>query len=206
MRAFQGHAHHVDIADALERVVRAADLVGAALGQVDEMRREIAAHLLGVDEVRHAKARAPRLLRVVHIDAYDHVRAGELEALDHVQPDATEAEHDRRLAWLNLRRVEHRANAGRHAAADVADLVERRVVPHFRQRDLGQHGVVGERRAAHVVEDLLALVGEARGAVRHQALPLRAADGGAQVRLARQARRALAAFGRVQGDDVIALL
>jgi hypothetical protein len=37
MRAFQRLAHHLGVAGAVEGVVRAADLVGAALGHVDEM-------------------------------------------------------------------------------------------------------------------------------------------------------------------------
>ncbi len=45
-----------------------------------------------------------------------------------------------------------------------------------------------------------------RGAVRHHALALRAADRGAEVGLARQARRALPALRRVERDDVVALL
>ena len=53
---------------------------------------------------------------------------------------------------------------------------------------------------------LLAAEREARGAVRHHALALRGADGGAQIGLARQARRALPAFGRVERNDVVALL
>ena len=57
---------------------------------------------------------------------------------------------------LDLRRVDHGADAGRHAAADVADLVERRVLADLRERDLRQHRVVRERRAAHVVVDRLA--------------------------------------------------
>ena len=47
-----------------------------------------------------------------------------------------------------------RADAGGDAAADVADLVERRVLAHLGERDLGQHGEIGEGRAAHVVERL----------------------------------------------------
>src|SRR5262249_37966922 len=57
--------------------------------------------------------------------------------------------------------VDHRADAGSHAAADVADLVERRVLADFRHRDLWQHGEIRESRAAHVVVDLLAADGEA---------------------------------------------
>lgn len=136
----------------------------------------------------------------------DHVGGGELEALDDVEADAAQPEHDGLCAGLYLGRVEHRADAGRHAAADVADLVERRVLADLRHGDLGQHRVVGEGRAAHVVMQLLAVERESRGAVPHHALPLRGADGGAQVGLARQARRALAAFRRIEGDDVVALL
>ena len=100
----------------------------------------------------------------------------------------------------------HRADAGGDAAADVADLVERRVLADLRDRDLGQHGEVREGRAAHVVMHRLAADREARGAVRHQALALRGADRGAEVGLARQAGRALPAFRRVERDDVVALL
>ena len=94
-------------------------------------------------------------------------------------------------AGLDLRRVDHRADAGRHAAADVADLVERRVRVDLGDRDLGQHGEVGEGRAAHVVVQLLAAEREARRAVRHHALALRGADRRAEIGLARQAGRAL---------------
>src|SRR3546814_8168884 len=70
--------------------------------------------------------------------------------------------------------------------------LERRVLTDLRDRDLGQHGEVGEGRAAHVMEDRLPLVAEAAGAVRHHALALGRADGGAQIGLARQAAFALA--------------
>jgi ornithine cyclodeaminase/alanine dehydrogenase-like protein (mu-crystallin family) len=50
------------------------------------------------------------------------------------------------------------------------------------------------------VEDGLAVLAEAAGAVGHQALALGGADGLAQVGLARQAELALAAFRRVAGS------
>ena len=56
------------------------------------------------------------------------------------------------------------------------------------------------------MEQLLAAHGEAGRAVGHHALALGRADGGAQVGLARQAGGALPAFGRVEGDHVVALL
>src|SRR3546814_20551667 len=54
--------------------------------------------------------------------------------------------------------------------------------------------------------DGLALVAEPAGAVRHQALALRGADSGAEVGLAREAGLTLAAFGRVERDEVVARL
>ena len=53
---------------------------------------------------------------------------------------------------------------------------------------------------------LLAIEREPRRAVRHDALALRCTDGGAEIGFAREARRALPAFGRVKWDDVVALL
>ena len=109
-------------------------------------------------------------------------------------------------ADLDLGGVDHGADAGGDAAADVADLVEGRVLADLGDRDLGQHGEVREGRAAHVVVDRLALEREARGAVGHQALALRGADRGAEIGLARQAGRALPALRRIERDDVVAWL
>ena len=198
--------HQVDVADAFEGVVGAADLVGAALGHIDEMGDEIAADLLRIDEMRHAEALAPRFLFRVEIDADDHVGADEPQPLDDVEPDAAEPEHDALGARLDLGGVDDRADAGGDAAADVADLVERRVLADFRHRDLRQHGEIGEGRAAHIVMDLLAADREARRAVGHHALALGRADRGAEIGLARQAGRAGAAFRRIERNDVVALL
>src|SRR5581483_8541148 len=91
--AFQCRPHQLDVADALERVVAAADLVGRRLGEIDDIGHEIAADLLGVDEMRHAETLAPGLLVVVEIDADDHVGAGEPKPLDDVETDAAEPEY-----------------------------------------------------------------------------------------------------------------
>ena len=154
--------------------------------------------------MRHAEAAAPILLGIVEVDADDLVGAHHPGALDDVEADAAKPEHDHVGARRDLGGVDHRADAGRHAAADVAALVERRVLADLRHRDFRQHGEVREGRAAHVVEDRLALMAEARGAVGHHALALRGADRGAQVGLLAQAAFALAAFGRVERDHVIA--
>jgi hypothetical protein len=147
-----------------------------------------------------------RFARRIQVDSDDHVGADHLRALHDVEADAAETEDDDVRAGLHFRGVDDRADARRHAAADVADLVEWRVLADLRERDLRQHGEVREGRAPHVMEDRLAVERKAAAAVRHQAFALRRPDRRAKVRLARQARLALPALGRVERNDVIALL
>ena len=149
-----------------------------------------------------ASARRPGLRSTPTIMSAPAIRA----ALHDVEPDAAEPEHDDTGAGLDLGGVDHRADAGGDAAADVADLVERRVLADLRQRDLRQHRVIREGRGAHVMEDLVAAEREPAGAVGHHALALGRADRGAEIGLARQAVLALPAFRRVERDDVVALL
>ncbi len=137
--------------------------------------------------------------------ADDLVGAHQLEPLDDVEADTTEAEDHRVGARLHLGGVDDRADARRHAAADVADLLEGRVLADLGHGDLGEHRVVGERARAHVVEHRLAADLEAAGAVGHQPLALRRPDGLAEVGLPGRAVAALATLGRVQRDDVVAL-
>lgn len=90
------------------------------------------------------------------------------------------------LPGADLGRVDRRADAGGHAAADEARLLERRILADFGDGDLGQDREVREGAAAHVVEDRPPHVAEARGPVWHQAGSLRGADRGAQVGFARE--------------------
>src|SRR5690606_27608294 len=147
--AFQGLAHDFGIADALERVI------GAAVGQLDDVVDDVL-DFLGVDEVRHAELARHGFALRVHIHADDLVGANHLGALDHVQADAAQAEYHHVGARLDFGRVHHRAHAGGHAAADVADLVEGRVFAHLGHGDLRHHDVVGEGRCPHVVKQRLA--------------------------------------------------
>src|SRR5208337_2566092 len=205
MAGLQRLAHDGHGAGAVEGVVRAADRDGAAPSHVDEIGDEIPAGLLRIDEMRHAESLAPGLLAVVDVDADDHVGAGEPQALDDVEADAAEAEHDRRRALLDFRGVDDGADPGGDAAADGADLVEGSGGIDLGDGDFRQHGEGREGRAAHVVENPVAAAREARRAVRHHPLPLSGADRRAEVGLAREAGRALAAFGRVERNDVVAL-
>src|SRR5690606_39225624 len=96
--------------------------------------------------------------------------------------------------------------AGGDAAADVAARLKWRVLPDLGDRNLGEHGKVGEGRAAHIVIDGLTLVAETRGTIGHQSLALRRADRSAKVGLARKAAFALTAFGGVERYLMLARL
>src|SRR6185437_13775904 len=116
-------AHDGGVAGAVEGVV------GPAVGEGHEVGDDVApttflGDLLRVDEVGHAEAAAPLLLAVVDVHADDLVGADHLQALDHVEADAAEAEHHAVGARLDLGGVDHSADAGGDAAADVAGLVE----------------------------------------------------------------------------------
>src|SRR5882672_8588481 len=87
MTAFQGLAHKLGVADAFEAVV------GAAVGQLDQVRHHVLAfELLGIDEVGHAEFAAQRLALGIEVDTDEHVGADQARALHDVQPDAAQAE------------------------------------------------------------------------------------------------------------------
>lgn len=89
------------------------------------------------------------------------------------------------------------ANAGGNAAADVTNLVEGCIFPHFSQRNLRKHGEVREGGAAHVVKNRFAIQRESAGVVWHYALALGFANGLAKIGFGMQTKVALAAFGGV---------
>src|SRR5476649_1518686 len=198
VRAFQRLAHHLRVADTFERIVRAA--IGELNDVVDHIR-----HFVRVDEMRHAELLRELYAARVDIDAYDLVGPDHLRALDHVQANATQPEHHHVRTGLDLRRIHDRTYARRHATTDVANLVEGRIFTDLRHGDFRHDDVVRKRRCTHVMEQRLAADREARRGIRHQAAALCRADGLAQISLARQAELALAALGRIERNDVIAL-
>src|SRR5690606_41368671 len=60
--------------------------------------------------------------------------------------------HDALPILFNLGLKNDGAYTGRNPAADIADLIEGGIFTHFGEGDLGQHGVIGKGRAAHIVE------------------------------------------------------
>ena len=144
---------------------------------------------------------------VVEIDADDHVGARELQPLDDVEPDPAEPEHHRLGAGLDLGGVDDRADPGRNPAADIANLVERRVLAHLRHRDLRQHREVREGRASPCS------AGSARHRARSASVPsgIRPCPWVARIAVQRLVLRLrheghCAAFRRVERDHVVAFL
>src|SRR5262245_54151595 len=174
--AFQGLPHGANVADTFEREV------GAPAGQInDRLHDLVAADLVGIYKVGHAKFLGHGALGRICVDADDLVGADHARALDHVQANAAKAKYGNVRAWPDLGSVDDGAHPCRHAAADVTDLVERCVFANPRERNLRQHGEVRKSRAAHVVEDRIAVASKAAGAIRHHALALGGADGGAKI-------------------------
>ena len=153
-------AHHIDVANTLKAVV------DTAARHLDEVIDDVV-DLGGVHKVGHAKLSRHFFFVVIEIDANNAPGADQLGTLNHVQSNAAQAKYRNGGAGLDFHCEGNGPDAGGHTAADVADLVEGRVLPHFCQRDLGQHGVIGEGRTAHVVEDRLAIQRETAGAIRH---------------------------------------
>ena len=198
--AFQRGAHQLHVADALEGVV------DAAIGQFDDDVLDRLVVVLRIDEVGGAQFPGDIELARVDVDRDDARGLGHLRPDDRCQADAAQAEDGNGSALFHLGGVQHGTDPGGDAAAKQADLLQRGILGNLRQGNFRQHGVFGEGRAAHVVEDRLALVGETAGAVGHQALALGGAHGLAEVGLAGQAEFALAALGGVERDDMVAHL
>src|SRR5690606_8234128 len=200
VRALECGAHHLDVADALEAVVH------APAGHLHDHLLDRPVVVLRVDAFGRAHLLREFELGRIGVDGDDAAGPGLLRTLDHGKTNGAEAEHGHRIALLHLRGVVDRADARGHATAEQAGVLRIRLRTDLGQRDLGDDRVFAEGRAAHVVVDRLAVVGEARGAVGHHALALGGAHGHAQVGVAALAEQALAALGGVERDHVVARL
>ena len=159
-----------------------------------------------VERVRGALALRQLQPVVGQVHAHDPLGALQAAARHGAEADQAGAEHHARRALLDLGGVDRRAEPGREAAGERRRVRGRGVGADHRQRDLGHHGVLGERGRAHEVAHLLAAAAEAGGAVGQVALVLLLADGDAEVGLGAHAVDALAALGREQRDHAVALL
>src|SRR5437016_7477741 len=124
--ALERGAHDVHVADAFEGVV------DPAVGHVDDDLLNGHVVVLRVDAIGGAERSGHREFLGVCVDADDAPGLGHHRALHYRQPDASQPEHRDGGARSDLGRVQHRADAGGDAAAEQADLVERRPRIHLR--------------------------------------------------------------------------
>src|ERR1700760_1483232 len=103
------------------------------------MLNDISVNFLRIDESSHAEFSAPFFPGVIDIDADNLARANHSRALDDVETDAAEAEDHDVGSRRDFRGVDHRADGGGDAAADVTALVERRVVTDFGDGNFRKH-------------------------------------------------------------------
>jgi hypothetical protein len=205
--SLQGAAHDVHVASAVESVVE------TAIGHVHQPGLDCLAILqvLGrVDKVGSSELGRPLLLLLVHIDDDDLACFVLDSALDDTQANTASAEDGNSGALLNtaLTSSDHRgAVAGSNTAAKQTGTVHWGLLSDGDNGDVSDDGVLGESRAAHEVQEILALALEARGTVGHHTLALCGADGGAEVSLARLAELALLALsGAVKKSKLLAMV
>mmetsp|Transcript_5863 Transcript_5863/g.24238 ORF Transcript_5863/g.24238 Transcript_5863/m.24238 type:complete len:407 (+) Transcript_5863:165-1385(+) len=202
MCALQRRAHHLHVARAVERVVH------APLGHVhdDGLHRGVAV-IGGAQAVRAPELGRDGELVLVEVHADDARRARHLRRLHDGEADGAEAENRDGRPRRHLARVPHRAQAGGHAASEEARLVQGHASVDLRGGYLRDDGVFGKGGASHEVKNFFPVDGgEAGGPVGHDALALRAPDGGAEVGLGARAKdaRGPVALRGVARDDVIA--
>ena len=131
-------------ADRFERVVH------AAAGHRDDFADRVG--LLRVDDVGGAELAREFELTRHRVDRDDAARAGDRRAVDARQADAAAADHRNRRARFDLRGVDHRADAGRDAAADQRRAVERHVGADLHDGVFVHQHVLGERRQVQELE------------------------------------------------------
>src|ERR1700682_3914183 len=145
MATFQRLAHQIHVADTFETIIR------AAVSERHQVRDQIAFHLFRIHEMGQAEFLSQGLTPRIQIHAYDFVGANHACALDDVEADPAQTEYHHIGSRLYFGCVGHRANPGGHAATDVTHLVERGILPDFRQCNLRQHRKIRERGTSHVV-------------------------------------------------------
>ena len=196
----QGRAHQVDIAHGLEGVIQPAP---GHLDQnvLDRLRHES----FGLMHSVAPSALASGNLAVVDVDADDLARHRSSPRPGSPPCRPRPGQRPRRMAPFSTLAVLRTAPMPVGTAQPITDALDSGASGvDLGHRDLGQHGVFAERAGAHVVQDLLALVGEARGPVRHQPRALGLADGLAKVGLAGLDVGTVRVLGDVERDDMVA--
>ncbi len=138
-----GLGQHQFAADGFDGVMRAA-----GGGRLDHGYRVFAAR---VDHMGGAELPRQFQLGRQHVDGDDGMGAGSVGAEQGGQADPAQAEHCDTLAGGDMGRIDHRADAGHHRAAEQRRDLRRQVGVDLDRRARRNHGHLGETRHAQVV-------------------------------------------------------
>ena len=109
-------------------------------------------HLLGairiarIERVRGAEYARDGELFLAQVDGDDRFRVEHVRGEERREADAAESDNRDGRAARHARRVDDRAGAGDHGAAEDGGLVERQTRFDANERIAREHGVLGERR------------------------------------------------------------
>jgi len=140
MAAFQRRAHELHIAYAFEGAVGAADWSAPLLVKFTRWATRSPPTSSGLTKYVMPK-RSPQAF-LSGLRSTPMIMSAPTQPLDDVEPDPAETEDDDIGAGLYLGGIDHCADAGGDAAADIADLVKWRVFADLRDGDLGQDGEI----------------------------------------------------------------
>ena len=166
------------------------------------MGPQIALGVARIDEKRSARidvrgARAPD-----RVDPDDAIGAGQARPLHPFKTD-TPRPNTTTLAPGSTLAVKMTAPIPVVTPQPCSRPVKRGILANLGDCDLGQLGVAWSTSSGPCSGEFGLPAGKTAGAVRHQPLALGRPDGGAQVRLARQAALADAALGRIEPENMI---
>src|SRR6185312_10322213 len=99
-----------------------------------------------IDDVCSAEVTRHLQFRFDRVDGDNHPRPADAGTLDSTEPDAAAAEHGHRATGLDLRRIQHCADACSYAAADQREAVEGDIITHLHHSVLVDKHLFGKAR------------------------------------------------------------
>mmetsp|Transcript_20636 Transcript_20636/g.57320 ORF Transcript_20636/g.57320 Transcript_20636/m.57320 type:complete len:435 (+) Transcript_20636:109-1413(+) len=203
--ALECASHHLDISGAIKAVVHTP--IGHGPGNVFLYRN--VPERLGIDAIGSSQLLGHLELVGIDVDGNDPGGSGHLGTLYHGEAHSSQTKDGNGRVGFDLAGVPDGTETRRDPASEQTGLVEIRFLVDLGARNLGNHRVLRHGGATHEMKNGLSLaVHEAARSVRHESLPLGAADLGTEVGLGTLAKDAggLAALGRVARNDVISRL
>ena len=158
----------------------------------------------GVDSVAGAHGQRQAAFVDIGIDGENRFGAGGLGPQQRRKADTAQAPDGDALAGADLCRVEHRADAGEHGAAEQRGDFRRHVIVDLHGRAFIDDGVGGESRQAHMVVNGLVAFGQPAASTQKLALAIGGGAVGAEPALPALARHAGPAGGQEGEDDAVA--